>query len=155
MIEKMINDKYYVYKIKNTQTNRTYIGATNNPMSRFDDHLCSSLSPIYKDIKQYGTDIFDFKIIEECPYNLINEREQYWVNHYCQNSYNKQINTNYMENTPYNIIYSQLMNCIELINKGYQKEDIKNIMNLTYVQISILYHYALQEHHRIMNDWPE
>ena len=41
---------------------------------------------IKRAIHKYGRDKFHIQLIEECPVNILNEREKYWINFY--NSYN-------------------------------------------------------------------
>lgn len=41
-------------------------------------------------IKKYGKENFDIDIIEECPPELLDEKERYYINYY--NSYNKGYN---------------------------------------------------------------
>ena len=45
---------------------------------------------IKRAIHKYGRDKFHITLIEECPINLLNEREKYWISFY--NSYNEGYN---------------------------------------------------------------
>jgi group I intron endonuclease len=81
-----------IYKITNKINNKVYIGQSINIEKRFfgekngrlpNKHLRSSF-------KKYGLDNFKFEIIEEC--NNLDEREQYWIQHY--NSSNRECGYN-------------------------------------------------------------
>ena len=37
---------------------------------------------ITKAIRKYGFDNFSSEVIEECPEELVNEREVYWISHF-------------------------------------------------------------------------
>ena len=60
-----------VYKITNTATGDFYIGSSKNVKSRWAVHKCPSTwkkcpnNPMYLDMKHYGTDKFEFEILEE------------------------------------------------------------------------------------------
>ena len=58
-----------------------------------NDHFCRSSNSQYKfhrAIKKYGKSNFIYGVIEECDFNIINEREMYWINVYdtFKNGYN-------------------------------------------------------------------
>lgn len=82
-----------IYLISNDINNKLYIGQTMQTLNkRFNGHCCYSKSDrssnmyIKRAIHKYGKGKFHIKLIEECPINLLNEREKYWINHY--DSYN-------------------------------------------------------------------
>jgi len=143
LLEKMMDDTYYIYRITNLLNNRSYVGATNNPESRFNEHMRSG--PVSADIKQQGEETFSCHIMEECTFDTVIERELEAIVEWqalAPKGYNHQANANYMLNTPYAHIYYKLMNCIDLINKGHTREDIQVLLDLTYVDSVILYHAA-------------
>lgn len=37
---------------------------------------------IYRAIRKYGLENFTFEVLEECPSELLNEREIYWINYF-------------------------------------------------------------------------
>lgn len=63
-----------------------YVGQTKNFVARKANHLYAARKgnerPLYRAIRKYGEDAFEFSILEECDDHLINERETYWVSHY-------------------------------------------------------------------------
>lgn len=87
-----------IYKITNQTNNKTYIGQSTCIERRFAQHKSpyeherKSYLPLYQAIKKYGIENFVFEIIEECPKEKLNEREQYWIQQYKslvhQNGYN-------------------------------------------------------------------
>lgn len=63
--------KYIVYLIKNTVTNKIYIGYTKNSLEHRWKQHCNRAkkdvnTPFYNAIKKYGEDIWDKSIIFEC-----------------------------------------------------------------------------------------
>jgi len=86
-----------IYKFTNKINGHMYIGQSTDISARRRSHIndayCrgkDSNSPFHKAIIKYGEDNFDFEIIEECPKELLNERERYWIEYYdtYHNGYN-------------------------------------------------------------------
>lgn len=79
-----------IYKITNTINGKSYIGQSvdinrrwkrekddsNNVNSRTYDY------PLMKAFRKYGIENFDFKVIEECEIEELNEKEMYWIDFY-------------------------------------------------------------------------
>ena len=71
-----------VYKITNTITGDFYIGSSKNVKIRLANHKCQSRwknypnNPMYLDMQKYGTDKFDFEILEEVEQDKLKEAEQ-------------------------------------------------------------------------------
>ena len=74
-----------VYKIINTITNDFYIGSSKNVKKRWADHKCQSSwnkqinNPMYQDMKKYGLDKFEFKILAEVEIGQLKEAEQWFI----------------------------------------------------------------------------
>ena len=74
-----------VYKITNTITGDFYIGSSKNIKQRWVSHKCKSTwnkcpnSPMYLDMKKYGTDKFAFEILEEVEVDKLKEAEQEFI----------------------------------------------------------------------------
>ena len=71
--------KKYIYKITNLINNKIYIGQTNNPKRRWQEHKnlgydTKETKLLYRAIKKYGKDNFVFEIIEG-PIDNYNEKE--------------------------------------------------------------------------------
>ena len=89
-----------IYKFQNKLNNKVYIGQSINIEKRFKEHLSNMLNPntkdynskFYRALRKYGIANFTFEIIEEVSKNILNEREEYWVNFY--NSYLDGYNSN-------------------------------------------------------------
>lgn len=75
-----------IYCITNLINNKKYIGQTARlPKERWQEHLESARDlnnkrPLYKAMRKYGIENFVFAIVEECPNEELNSREQYWIN---------------------------------------------------------------------------
>lgn len=73
-----------IYIIRNTVNSKVYIGQTTMSIKlRFSNHLsaarCGKDYVIGKAIRKYGEDKFYVELLEECLYEELNEREQYWI----------------------------------------------------------------------------
>lgn len=74
-----------IYKIINTITGDFYIGSSKNVKRRWADHKCQSTwkrrpnNPMYQDMKKYGTDYFEFQILEEVEPDSLKEKEQQFI----------------------------------------------------------------------------
>ena len=95
----------YIYSITNLENNNPYVGKSEkpNPYDRWKQHLQlvrsfnnlqennSALSMyILRAMNKHGVDNFKFRVIEECPDEIVNERETYWIDKLdsCNNGYN-------------------------------------------------------------------
>lgn len=80
----------YIYRIVNKINQKSYIGSTNSPERRFQEHInaskwksCDSYNyPLQSAIRKYGVSNFDFCIIEETSCNDVSKRERYWIEYY-------------------------------------------------------------------------
>ena len=74
-----------VYKITNIITGDFYIGSSKNVKLRLTKHKCQSTwknypnNPMYLDMKHYGTDKFEFQVIEEVEPEYLKETEQQFI----------------------------------------------------------------------------
>lgn len=74
-----------VYKITNTITGDFYVGSSKNIKNRWVTHKCQSTwkkcpnNPMYLDMKKYGTDKFEFEILEEVESESLKEAEQQFI----------------------------------------------------------------------------
>ncbi len=76
-----------IYKYTNKINGHSYIGQSVDIQKRKREHKSASFDPNNKDynmvihqaIRKYGLENFDITILEECPRELLNEREVYWI----------------------------------------------------------------------------
>lgn len=86
-----------VYKVENKINDKVYIGATCNFSRRKAQHIHtaknnSTNSLFHKDIRDYGKDNFEWKIIEKCSNkNYLEENEKYYIKLYGTRCYNDSI----------------------------------------------------------------
>lgn len=86
-----------IYLISNEVNHKLYVGQTIQSLNkRFNGHCCYSKTDrsinmyIKRAIHKYGRNKFHIELLEECPVELMNEREKYWINFY--DSYNNGYN---------------------------------------------------------------
>lgn len=80
-----------IYKITNKQSNKSYIGQSNDIERRWQEHCAPNrweTSNNYIDIAihKHGKENFSFEVLEECDIKQLDSREQYWINYF--NTYN-------------------------------------------------------------------
>ena len=72
----------YIYKITHKPTDRMYIGQAVDYKRRWATHATQGELMIGEAIQHYGVNEFHFEVIEECPNNMMNERERYYISEY-------------------------------------------------------------------------
>ena len=87
-----------IYAITNKINGYKYVGKSKNITNRLGQHKSllrnnhhtyrtGELSLLQKAWNKYGEDAFEFKILEFCDVDKLNEREQYWIDYYkCNHS---------------------------------------------------------------------
>lgn len=73
-----------IYLIINKQNGHKYVGQTTQGMNkRWQQHIQEALrmsdKPLHRAMRKYGNHNFMIKEIDECSEELLNEREQYWI----------------------------------------------------------------------------
>lgn len=79
-----------IYKITNKINNKVYVGQSINIYERFNQHKRNAFNefthtydyPLYRAIRKYGLENFEFEVIEETTIDLLTEEEQYWIAYY-------------------------------------------------------------------------
>ena len=87
----------YIYKITNSINGKSYIGQTQKTIEeRWKEHIKDSQKkmvrhrPLYSAINKHGIENFSIEQIEECPKEILSQREIYWIEYYhtYSNGYN-------------------------------------------------------------------
>ena len=87
-----------IYKITNLVNGKMYIGQSVDIYRRWNDHKYSAFKKynnviynviLYRAIRKYGLENFEFEIIEECSVDELNEKEIYYINKYNTFVHNK------------------------------------------------------------------
>ena len=71
-----------IYLITNKVNGKKYVGQSIDIEGRWKSHITASKKSelhIYRAMRKYGIDNFDFSILEECSVDKLNEREIYWI----------------------------------------------------------------------------
>lgn len=79
-----------IYKIENKINGKIYIGQsiaikTRWRQHRYEAQTGESQAPLYLALRKYGIENFSFEVLEECPQELLNEKEIFWIAHYKSN----------------------------------------------------------------------
>ena len=83
-----------IYKITNLLTEQCYIGQSVNCGDRWKQHCkcglgidASSTNKLYNSMQKDGVWNFTFELLEECPKQLLNEKEKFWIEMYQSNKF--------------------------------------------------------------------
>lgn len=118
----------YIYRIWNDINNKSYIGKTERSIEkRWKEHIRDSKKdninnrPLYKAINKYGIEHFHIEEIEQCSFDIINDREKYWIEYYStfKKGYNATIGGDGKTYCDYDLVYT-------LYNEGLTITEISN-----------------------------
>ena len=83
-----------IYKITNLLTEQCYIGQSVNIADRWKQHCkcglgidASSTNKLYSAMQKDGVWNFTFELLEECPKELLNQKEKLWIQMYQSNTF--------------------------------------------------------------------
>ena len=71
-----------IYGLRNKLNNKWYVGQSIDIIKRwegYDTMHCKSQRKLYNALVKYGVGAFDKIILEQCPSDQLNDREDYWV----------------------------------------------------------------------------
>ena len=78
-----------IYKITNLLTEQCYIGQSVNIQDRMKQHCkcglgidASATNKLYNTMQKDGVWNFTFELLEQCPRDLLNEKEKFWIQMY-------------------------------------------------------------------------
>lgn len=79
-----------IYKITNNINQKVYIGQSVNIEERIKQHFwkasnkndISYNSALHLAIRKYGKENFSWSIVEECPIDMLDEKEKYYIKYY-------------------------------------------------------------------------
>lgn len=79
-----------IYKIENKVNGKVYVGQSIAIKIRWQQHKYEAQTgekqaPLYLALRKYGIENFSFEVLEECPQELLNEKEIFWIAHYKSN----------------------------------------------------------------------
>ena len=89
-----MNEEVGIYKIINLINNKVYIGQSRCIKKRWKNHKITYHNsnskaynyPLYRAMRKYGIENFQFEIIENCSIEELNDREKYWISYYHSNN---------------------------------------------------------------------
>ena len=92
----------YIYLITNNVTGKIYVGKTKHSIEYlYSEHLKNArrgvryVSYLYRAMQEYGIENFTVSQIEECPLEILDDRERFWIKKL--NSQNPEIGYNIQE----------------------------------------------------------
>ena len=68
-----------IYKLTNLKNGKIYVGQTVQFKKRMNHHRHSKQPGVDAAIRKYGWENFSVEILEECPEEMLDEREIFWI----------------------------------------------------------------------------
>lgn len=142
-----------IYLIRNKINNKIYIGQSVNIYRRWTEHLRSgqpnkysvkslkdSNTPIHLAMQKYGINNFEISLLEKCKKELLDQKEQYWIE--ILHSNNKDIGYNITDGGQNNFALKGEKHSQAKLTQKEVDEIIELLKNtdLTFTEISKKYH---------------
>lgn len=128
-----------IYLIHNTVNGKNYVGQSKHILNRWNQHRCDSKTknyPLYRAIRKYGIDKFEFSILEKCEIDELPYKEDYYIdlyNAYLPYGYNINKPETHYTNLSIPVRYKNIINQLQTTNKTYKQ--IGEQFNLSAEQI--------------------
>jgi len=78
-----------IYKITNLENEKCYVGQAVDIAARWKQHIKRGLgaeaptrNKLYPAMMEYGVENFSFEIIEKCPREQLNDKEDFWQDYF-------------------------------------------------------------------------
>ena len=156
----------YIYKITNLINGKSYIGKTLLTIDeRWNEH-CRAIRrkrcekrPLYSAMNKYGIENFKIEQIEECDDNVVNEREEYWIEYFgtFKSGYNATIGGDGKHYLDYDLIcetYKQVQNTVKTaeICKCHP-DSVKRILKEKKIKITLSSEIIKKETSKMINQY--
>lgn len=131
-----------IYLITNQINNKVYVGQSVNIEQRWRAHRSRPFNlnsndyekPLYRAIRKYGLDNFEFKVIEVCREEELNEKEEKWIRYFAAVDPEKGYNLTYGGETgvPLKITEEESNQIIDLLlNSTKTQQEIADQFNIS------------------------
>ena len=128
-----------IYKIINKVNSKLYVGSTKDFEQRKKRHFYDlnrnkhHSAKLQRAYNKYGEDSFEFQTIEECEFDALTDREQYWMdtyNSYGDGGYNCSIMAHRAMNSYGNMVSEKTMQ-----KNGHYLESFLVLLNLYFLEL--------------------
>lgn len=116
-----------IYLIHNKINGKNYVGQSKNIYNRWSQHRYDSKTkeyPLYRAIRKYGIDNFEFSILEECKIDELSIKEDYYIEKYkayVPDGYNINIPETHYTNMSIPQRYKDIINELKTTDHTYQE----------------------------------
>lgn len=136
-----------IYKIENLKNNKVYIGQSENIERRWNKHKSAAFNnkakehnlPLYRSIRKYGVENFDFVVLELCLKKDLCEKELYYIKKYNSTDNQYGYNLSIGSLTPVKLSPERIALIQErLIHSKDSQEEIAKDFNVDQSMISLI-----------------
>lgn len=113
-----------IYKIT-SPTGRIYIGQSIDIEKRrkmYVNNHCKKQQKLHASLCRYGFNEHEFEVIEECEWDLLNEREEYWIEFY--GTFNSELGLNLSSGGLNKRVSEETKQKISVSKKGIKRPDL-------------------------------
>lgn len=82
-----------IYKLTNLIDGKVYVGQARDIGERWSEHIKKGIGIdtnnqiLYLAMRKVGPENFSFEILEECPKDVLNDKEKFWITYYKATEY--------------------------------------------------------------------